>query len=215
MQEPTSAAAAQQSGAERQCEENGTDNAQRSGPGCAPPAAQPAGSPLRLMELSDAATQLSSQEAEGMASVPVPSAALPDSLGFPVPELLPSQGGSELPSQPDIPIPLLASQFVPPPAPILIGSPLSPGYVALPLQAVPRSQAQPAAQLGGVLGEYISTAAAAPEPAPTQGGRVRRPTRRGPMDEMRQLVRILVKVRRSVCNKRFGQPRLSMPGPAV
>ncbi|KAK9846401.1 hypothetical protein WJX81_003049 [Elliptochloris bilobata] len=56
----------------------------------------------------------------------------PDSLGFSVPELLASQPGSELPSQPDIPIP--------------------------------------------------------------GAGRQRRPTRRGPMDEMRQLVRILVKV---------------------
>jgi len=95
---------------------------------------------------------------------------------------------------------VLAAHGMPPSAPQLIGSPASPGYAPLPLQAVSRPQAAGALGLG--MTDYSAGAVAPPASAsagPAQSapgaGRLRRPTRRGPMDEMRQLVRILVKVR--------------------
>lgn len=182
-----------------------------------------------LLDLSNAATQLSQdEEVRSGAPAPAPPPA-PDSLGFSVPELLPSQPDSQplqLPSQADIPIPVLAAaHLVPPAAPTLIGSPASPGYASLPLQAVPRApagqgqgpsalyaQAQAVKQLQGAQRQGHELGAADFDGSPGVAGamhaqagpmlgapRQRRPTRRGPMDEMRQLVRILVKVCTSIC----------------
>ena len=200
--------------------------ADRAGDAAQPHEARVPGS--SLLDLSNAATQLS-QDEEVRSGAPAPAAPpAPESLGFSVPELLPSQPDSQplqLPSQADIPIPVLAAaHLVPPATPLLIGSPASPGYASLPLQAVPRApagqgqgpsalyaQAQAVKQLQGAQmqpqrqGQELGAAEfdgspgvagamharAGPVPlAPRQ----RRPTRRGPMDEMRQLVRILVKV---------------------
>ena len=200
----------------------------RTGDAAQPQEARAPGS--SLLDLSNAATQLSQdEEVRSGAPAPAPAAPLaPDSLGFSVSELLPSQPDSQpqqLPSQADIPIPALAAvHFVPPAAPTLIGSPASPGYATLPLQAVPRAPANPgqgpsllyaqaeavkhmqAAQkqsqrqgqefgAAGFDGSPAAAGAAHAQAGPVPGAlRQRRPTRRGPMDEMRQLVRILVKV---------------------
>jgi len=58
-----------------------------------------------LMQLSNAATKLSQEGEAGAGAAGDGGAAAPDSLSLTMPELLPSQG-AELPSQPDIPIPV-------------------------------------------------------------------------------------------------------------
>jgi hypothetical protein len=58
-----------------------------------------------LMQLSNAATKLSQEGEAGAGGAGDGGAAAPDSLTLSMPELLPSQG-AELPSQPDIPIPV-------------------------------------------------------------------------------------------------------------